>query len=221
MMIFVFVVTVIVLIAGIILTIFSPCFDTNIASMLGGLLSALSTVLLGTIAILQNKKYKQLSDESNKRTEQMMFTPEFHVQMIHDQSYDHEISEIIYTPNDATYAHKTSIVCAVLNLPMINIKVKKIDFLANNDTVKSYEEKELLTNIVNGISIVIPNTSFSLRIGIPSEYFNEKYECRVQLQYQKIYQSKIGKEIVIKKLPRVDEFKVIKIGKATLCDAQS
>ena len=150
-----------------------------------------------------------------------MFTPEFHVQMIHDQSYDHEISEIIYTPNDATYAHKTSIVCAVLNLPMINIKVKKIDFLANNDTVKSYEEKELLTNIVNGISIVIPNTSFSLRIDIPSEYFNEKYECRVQLQYQNIYQSKIGKEIVIKKLPRVDEFKVIKIGKATLCDAQS
>ena len=78
-----------------------------------------------------------------------------------------------------------------------------------------------MANIVNGISIVIPNTSFSLRIGIPSEYFNEKYECRVQLQYQNIYQSKIEKEIVIKKLPRVDELKVIKIGKATLCDAQS
>lgn len=189
--------------------------------MLGGLLSALSTVLLGTIAVLQNKKYKQLSDEANKRTEQMMFTPEFHVQMIHNQSYASEIPEIGYTPNDAIQYHKTSIVCAVLNLPMVNIKVKKIDFSANNKIVKSYKEKELDVGSLDGISIVIPNTSFSLRIGIPLEYFNEKYECRILLQYQNIYQSNIEKEIVIKKLPIVDELEVVKIGKATLCDAQS
>ncbi len=52
MMIFVFVVTVIVLIAGIILTIFSPCFDTNIASMLKYVVAVCVFMILHILLVL-------------------------------------------------------------------------------------------------------------------------------------------------------------------------
>lgn len=216
-MIAVIIVSILVLVAGIVLTFFAPCMNNNVVAMIGGLLSASATVLLGIVAFIQNRKYKQLSDEANKRTDQLMFTPEFHVQMIQNQSYACEIPEMNISVDDTPTSCKQAIVCNAVNIPIVKIEVEDIKFI-NGSNIRAFSKRELQTNMTGGISIVIPEHSFSIRVSIPEEYCSSQWQCQITVQYENIYQSRFEKEFVIKTLGGINDYEIASITKAHLIE---
>ena len=216
-MVAVIIISILVLVVGIVLAFFAPCMNSNVVSMIGGLLSASATVLLGFVAFLQNKKYKQLSDAANKRTEELMFTPEFHVQMIHNQSYAGEIPEMNISVNNNSTSCKQAIVCNAVNIPIIRIDVESIQFI-NGSNTSTFSKKDLQTNMIGGISIVIPEHSFSIRVSIPEEYCSVQWQCQIAVRYENIYQSRFEKEFVIKTLGGINDYEVVSITKAHLIE---
>lgn len=218
-MIIVIIVSVLVLVAGIVLSFFAPCMDNNVVAMIGGLLSASATVFLGIVAFSQNRKYRDLSIEANERTERLMFTPEFHVQMIRNQSYASEMPEIIVAPNHSGPNFQTSVVCVALNLPLVNIQIKQIGFVTDNTTCVF--EKQNILLMAGKTSIVIPNTSFSIGVSFPRELFKGKCECHLLITYENIYQSCFEKELVLQRKDGTDEIILKAIEKAQLLEKKN
>ncbi len=156
----------------------SECFTANRASIIGGVLSAVATGLLGGIAFWQNKRYKELSDELNERA----YMPEIYKADTLDEQLD--------SIGKSRYSHfffiaqgdgesMVGIDCGhfmVINSPILNVSVKNI---VCSDKSMSLEGKTF--------SIYGHDLGFSVSVKIPLDFTKYGTEFKITFSYENMY----------------------------------
>lgn len=125
--------------------------DTNVASIIGGILSVIATTVLGVIALWQNKRYKELSDEKDSKLEQLTLTPECRLLSASTVSSNIKNSNIqIAIPNSVFAGKDLNLSFVTLNLPMIDITVQRISYSyydkSNSKKHDTFQHNQLLFN---------------------------------------------------------------------------
>lgn len=173
------------LIASALCIVLANRMSANTASIVGGVLSAVATALLGIIAFWQNKKYKELSDELNERA----FLPELYkAETIGEKlqgevraAYNHLVFSV--DPKDEL----VDVDCGnflVLKPPILDITVKSISY--KGKTMTLYGDRR---------SLLSENAAFNLLLKIPVKYQNEGGTFEIILMYENIYRTRYEKTL--------------------------
>lgn len=169
------------------------CMSSNFASIMGGVLSVAATTLLGVIAVWQNRKYKELSDEKSKQAEELMFTPECWLEKISSQEGFAIQRQKVLTD---IAGEKCFLHFLTLNLTLIGISVSEMILREKENS------KNTSTLRFKGIEYSPSNfpvqqgcNDFEVEITIPDEFLSVNTICRVTLEYKNIYDSVVHKTV--------------------------
>ena len=154
--------------------------NANLFTAISGWVSAIATVVLGCIAVWQNKRYKELSDNMTD----LMIMPDFFSpkakgeqrKISGDQSYNQ--FEFALADDKSDFPMISSGMLVLINPPIINLKILKIKC---SDKTISYNQDD-------GKSLFLPNTEgFSIKLQIPTEFtvVDNKYE--ITFEYENAY----------------------------------
>lgn len=166
--------------------VFADKISANMISAISGSIGVIATTVLGVIALWQNKRYKDLSDEKDAQIEQLTLTPEC------------RLLSVKQTPSSSNYQIASSnkfaagkfyyLNFASLNLPMIDITVHKIVYYDKNKTDEMIELKhnKILFNYPK-FSVLQSCSGFEIQICDLELFALCDMICEVTLQYRNIY----------------------------------
>lgn len=171
----------IIVIFAVVCCVCAPNWDDNLVSMLSGLLSAFATVVLGVIALLQNKRYKELSDKLDVRQN----APEFFIltPITNPKEFGPNIHNSIVSYGTKPKGLKTAVNCGFwfssLDKPILNLR--PVSITIGNKT-ESLSQKDS-----SRINVYMPFSSF--RIELEDIDFDKrgKYPANIIFQYENIY----------------------------------
>ena len=168
--------------------IYDYCYNGNCVTIISGLWSAVATAAIGGIAYWQNKRYKQLTDETNDALQM----PEIY----RSTSYADEHSAVFeqfrahvkgFIDQNERYKWSTIIHLFFVRGPILNLFMK---------TIKS--KSGVLTCIdVEPVSMRDEATPFNLSFEVPTDWLKPDNEITVTLVYENIYAVQYEKEITI------------------------
>jgi hypothetical protein len=108
---------------------FASEMKANMASIIGGILSAIATVFVGLIGIWQNKRYKKIADEAND----VHVRPEFfnvYCDLFPQERYN--LPSVTAKPErwlEGRTAHEELFcICKVLDFPVVRLKPKNLRY---------------------------------------------------------------------------------------------
>jgi len=170
---------------------FASQMDTNVASIIGGILSVIATTVLGVIALWQNKRYKELSDEKDSKLEQLTLTPECRLLSASTVSSNIKNSNIqIAIPNSVFAGKDLNLSFVTLNLPMIDITVQRISYSyydkSNSKKHDTFQHNQLLFNCPR-FTTLENYSGFTIQTTIPPECDLSEVVCDIVLEYKNIY----------------------------------
>lgn len=171
--------------------------SANVASIIGGILSVAATTVLGVIALWQNKRYKELSDEKDIKLEQLILTPECRLRSVSSDAKS-KVNQIAI-PNTMHDGNGKDLYLSftTLNLPMIDITVHKITY-SYYDKLDTFQHNQLLFDCP--CFTKLENYSvFTIRTIIPSECVLSEVVCDIVLEYKNIYDTTFEKTFTIKR----------------------
>lgn len=173
---------IIVMIISIILSLsFASKMEDNMASIIGGILSAIATIFVGLIAIWQNKRYKKMADEAND----VHVRPEFfniYCDLLPKEFYNlPSVSAMPVTWLEGRVAHEEIFcICKVLDFPVVRLKPKKLRYLDGERLLAEFYEFDAQNE---------PNHIFEkdklFRIFIP--HYEPLSDVELVLEYENIY----------------------------------
>ena len=176
----------ILIISAVLSIVFANKISANMMSAISGSIGVLATTVLGVIALWQNKRYKDLSDEKDAQIEQLTLTPEC------------RLLSAKQTPSDNNYQIASSdkfaarkfyyLNFASLNLPMVDITVHKIVYYDKNknDTRVELKHNQILFNYPK-FSVLQSCSGFGIQICAPDLFCLCDTVCEITLQYRNIY----------------------------------
>ena len=182
---------------------FASQMDTNVASIIGGILSVIATTVLGVIALWQNKRYKELSDEKDSKLEQLTLTPECRLLSASTVSSNIKNSNIqIAIPNSVFAGKDLNLSFVTLNLPMIDITVQRISYSyydkSNSKKHDTFQHNQLLFNCPR-FTTLENYSGFTIQTTIPPECDLSEVVCDIVLEYKNIYDITFEKAFTIKR----------------------
>lgn len=181
----------------------------NFVTILSGLWSAASTIVLGSIALYQNMKYKELADESNKRLEDITIMPECYLSGI---SIHSGTGSLIYVPKDFVVGFHFLMRFYSVNLPIIMFHLVKLTIEnEHNHVIKTYLENDFSSNHISR-TYLESISAMEIEIGIPNGYENQSLIYKALFGYNNIYNNNYEKEICFKYSNQVIE--IISVNKA-------
>lgn len=170
------------------------CMSSNFASIMGGVLSVAATTLLGVIAVWQNRKYKELSDEKSKQAEELMFTPECRLFDVCNNSQFSVRKQIAIV--EKGYSQNYYLQFFTLNLTMIDITVEEIAYCEKaNDNHKALFSHNKIGFSIPSFTMFGDCNNFEIEINIPTDFLSVDTICRVTLEYKNIYDSVVHKTV--------------------------
>ena len=171
------------------------CMTANTATMASGAISATATVILGVIAVWQNKRYKALSDKRKKEIEKLTLTPECYLIEI-ETSKPSAITCKTMIP-DKTNGRYYYFIFSSLNQPMLDVTIGEIRLFDNQRKCLSIYPNQEAPFLVNfqTFSIFENYTKFAFETLIPEEYNKQDISCETTLDYRNIYNTLIRKTI--------------------------
>lgn len=153
-------------------------FSANEASIVGGVLSAVATGLLGVVAFWQNKRYKELADEFNERA----YMPELYKVNTVGETL-HAMSKSAYNSffYIATEIEETAttIDCGqfmVMNSPILNIGVESL--MCAGKSLLFLEQQH---------SLYATDAAFSLFLKIAPDFVKHQVPIKVTFHYRNMY----------------------------------
>lgn len=167
----------------------APCWNANLVSMISGLWSAVATVVLGLIAVWQNKRYKQLSD----KMEDAMNAPEFYIPTPANDIEKFSKTAFNVITGEGSFpgglstgsGHEKYFTFSSIDRPIINLKPS---------SVLIDEKKEVLSVHNNfGIDVYRSHDLFSIKISKCKQVKNGNYEMKLYIDYENIYGTKYQK----------------------------
>ena len=194
------VIAITVLIIIFVICIFLAC---DRASIIVDILSVIATTVLGVIALWQNKRYKELSDEKDSKIEQLTLTPECRLLSVRTESSNEKNSSIqMAIPKAVSTGNDLYLSFATLNLPMIDITVQKISYLyydkSNIKKHDTFQHNQLLFNYSRFTKL--ENYSvFTIQTTLPPECDLHEVVCDIVLEYKNIYDMTFEKIFTIKR----------------------
>lgn len=156
--------------------VFSEKISTNRASILGGVIGAGATIVLGLIAFWQNKRYKELSDELSERP----YIPELYRSESLSDQLD-SFSKGRYNSVTATAVESTDLIeidCGYLtsiNAPLCLFRVKELQ-----------NRGKTITFLANSRSFY-KDTAFKLFLKIPEQICDVSSIYSIVIEYENIY----------------------------------
>lgn len=195
---------VILIIASVICVFRANSMSANVASIIGGILSVAATTVLGLIALWQNRRYKELSDEKDGKLEQLTLTPECRLLSVSSVAKSN-INQIAI-PNATPTDKNLYLFFSSLNLPMIDITVQKITYSyydkSNVKKTDTFQHDQLLFNFPRFTELE-NYSAFTIQTAIPHECALSEVVCEVicdiVLEYKNIYDMTFEKTFTIKR----------------------
>lgn len=190
---------IIIILVILVAIIVSFCYDYqingNVLTILSAMWSAAATALLGGIAYWQNKRYKELSDKYSQKIDSLMLTPECHLVSILG-SREPNMPYMIANTADPFVEYYLKF--STLNLPMIDITVKEIEFSNLDDSTEklSFPHSKIAFNIFK-FSILETCSPFLICMTIPTKFTNRRTSCKLTLSYKNIYGATLEKSFVL------------------------
>lgn len=171
--------------------------NKNCLTMLTAMWSILATVILGGIAYWQNKRYKELSDKYSQKIDCLMLTPECHLVSILGSR---EPNMPYMIANTADQFVEYYLKFSTLNLPMIDITVKEIEFSNLDDSTEklSFPHSKIAFNIFK-FSILETCSPFLICMTVPTKFTNRRTSCKLILSYKNIYGATVEKSFLLLK----------------------
>lgn len=164
-------------------------WNSNLVSMISGLWSAVATVILGAIAVWQNKRYKQLSDEM----QDAMNAPEFYIPTpANDIEKFSKLSFNVITGKgnapcglSTGTGHENAFTFSSIDKPIINLKPVFI----------MIDQKKEVISVQNntGIDVFCSRDLFSIKISNCKAVTDGEHEMKVCINYENIYGTKYQK----------------------------
>ena len=174
--------------------------SANVASIIGGILSVAATTVLGLIALWQNRRYKELSDEKDGKLEQLTLTPECRLLSVSSVAKSN-INQIAI-PNATPTDKNLYLFFSSLNLPMIDITVQKITYSyydkSNIKKTDTFQHDQLLFNCPRFTELE-NYSAFTIQTAIPHECALPEVICDIVLEYRNIYDMTFEKTFTIKR----------------------
>jgi hypothetical protein len=173
--------------ATVLCILFAVKMENNTASIVGGALSALATVLLGAIAFYQNSVYQK---DTNKLYD-MSFMPEFYRVTTFIEILQHTQKAVmrIFYINPQFVHEGIGTVCGsffILRGPLCNL-VPKALYVDNKCFSTEF--------IINEFSINAEQGSFKIDCLLSDELMNAPHDYAVMLEYENMYGMKYSKKI--------------------------
>ena len=186
--------------------VFADLMSSNLASIAGGVLSAIATFALGLLAFWQNKRYKDLADAKNDQIEKLMLTPDCIPLNARYGSSIAPPSQRQYL--DVVVSHSGENKLCLVNListnqPMVHVCVNSVKYYEDNqpDTFSEYM-RGYFASTNHEIVFLSSFSEFSIQIQIPEKYAALTAICEIKLYYSNAYGRKFQKTIQIKLIPR-------------------
>lgn len=175
---------VVLLVVSIICYLCSECFTEKGASIIGGVLSAVATALLGFITIWQTKKHKEMEDEINDR----YWMPEIYkaetlLESINAISRSATTSFTFYSVQQGNKTINCGTFSAI-NAPLLNMCIESL----------SYGTEKIVFNVIPH-SLYSKDVSFTVRLQIPETYIKNGERYIVTFVYENIYGTKYKKKM--------------------------
>lgn len=161
-------------------------WNSNFVSLLGGVLSALATVFLGSLTLYQMKQYKKFSDELHDREN----APEFFVTTFanNEEGATGRIPNSIeaYGDSKASIRMQKGLWFTMLKKPILELKpvcIKIADY-----------EGELKTQGESQINSYVPYSTFEIKLkNCFPESLVGQFDYQLVLEYKDIYLTKYSK----------------------------
>lgn len=195
-----------ILVVGTVLCIFfAKNMEGNTASMIGGALSAFSTMILGVIAFYQNVLYKQDTDRIYDITLMSDFIWVASFVGAYKNINTSDMPKLHIVPNDEKI--QTKVVCGnflSIHGPICNI-IPKALYMDDACIVKEFKEQK------PDFSLYVENEAFQIACHIPNEVMQHPHSYTFEMEYENMYGMKYQKKFhyIIVKEPDGDKEKWI------------